>query len=226
MRRASALPLALGTLAVGTGAAFLWDVGALPAMASRNVAAYLLGLLAGWAIHGICRKRHGEEALFVIATAALALVLVAGITVDGVRRWIAIGPLNLQPALFLAPLLLAIVASRDSRHWRAFILLPIAVIAAQPDAATTVAMAAGVAALMASASRGSPHGWSRRRTLTAACAVGLAAIGLLVAGIRTPPPVAFVEGTVGIAKLSGAGAVILHLASIGLMVTALLSSSG
>jgi hypothetical protein len=223
MRRASALPLVLGTLAVAAGVAFLWDVGALPAMASRNVAAYVLGLLLGWASHAMCRKKYGEEVLFALATATLALVLAAGITVDGVRRWIAIGPLNVQPALFLAPLLLAIAASRDSRHWRAFILLPMALVASQPDAATTVAMAAGVAALMASASRDSRHGWSRRRSLTAAGALGFAAIGLLVAGIRTPPPVAFVEGTVGIARLSGTTAVILHLACIGLMVTALLS---
>ena len=47
-------------------------------------------------------------------------------------------------------------------------------------------------------------------------------IGLLVAGIRTPPPVAFVEGTVGIARLSGTTAAVLHLVCIGLMVTALL----
>ena len=223
MPRASAHPLILGTLAVAAGAAFLWDVGALPAMASRNVAAYVLGLLAGWGAHALCRVRRGEEILFALATIALALVLVAGITLDGVRRWIAVGPLNVQPALFLAPVLLAIAASRDSRHWRAFILLPTALVAAQPDAATTVAMAAGVAALMATASRDSRKGWSRRRTLTAAGALGLAVLGLLVAGIRTPPPVAFVEGTVGIAKLSGATAIILHLICIGLMVTALLS---
>lgn len=223
MRRASALPLSLGTLAVAAGIAFLWDVGALPAMASRNVAAFAIGLLAGWAAHAICRLRHGAEVLFALASAALALVLMAGITVDGVTRWIAFGPLNVQPALFLAPLLLAIAASRDSRHLRTFILLPMALIAAQPDAATAGATAAGIAALMASARRDSRHGWWRRRALTTAGALGLAAIGLLIAGIRTPPPVAFVEGTVGIAVLSGTMAMFLHLACISLVVTALLS---
>jgi len=224
MQRASALPLTLGSSAVAAGLVFLWDVGALPAMISRNVAAFALGLLAGWAARAACRRKSGAAILFALATAVLALLLAAGITVDGVTRWIAFGPLNVQPALFLAPLVLAVAASRRSRHWRAAVLLPIALIAAQPDAATMVAMAAGVAALLASASRHSPHGWSRRRMLIAAGALGLVVAGLLVAGIRTPPPVAFVEGTVGIARLSGTTAVMLHLACVGLMVVALLSS--
>lgn len=223
MLRAAALPLAIGSLAVAAGAAFLWDVGALPAMASLNVAAYLVGLLAGGAAQAICRRGHGAAALFGFACVTLTLVLAVGPTLDGVRRWIAIGPLSVQPALFLAPLLLALAASRESRHWRAVILLPFALIAAQPDAATMAAMATGVAALMANASRDSRQGWSRRRTLIAAGALALATVGLLVAGIRTPPAVAFVEGTVGIARLSGTTAVMLHLACIVLMVTALLS---
>lgn len=226
MGRSGAAPLALGSVAVAAGAMFLSDVGALPGMASRNVVAFVFGLLLGWAFHRIAHWRHGAAILFAAGSATLALVLVSGIELDGVKRWLPLGPFTVQPALILSPLLLAIAASREGRHWRAAILLPIGLVALQPDAATMLALAAGVAALMASASSESRRGWSRRRVAIAAAALALALIGLLIAGIRTPPPVAFVEGTVGIAALSGWPAMALHFSAMGLMIAALLSREG
>ena len=85
MRMTGATPLALGSLAVMAGAAFLWNVGALPGMVSRNVSAYLVGLVLGWAGHRVAHLRHGAEALFAIATAVLVLVLVIGIELGGVQ---------------------------------------------------------------------------------------------------------------------------------------------
>lgn len=223
MRRAGAAPLALGTLAVLAGAAFLWDVGALPGMASRNIASFLLGLLVGWVAHHGAHRRHGAEILFGMATVMLTAVLFVGIELEGVKRWLPLGPVHVQPALILAPLLLAIAASREGRHWRALVLLPVALIAAQPDGATSVALAAGIAALMAVTSNRSSRGWSQRRIATAAGAIILAVLGLIIAGFTTPPPVAFVEGTVEIAMLSGAPAMSLHTLTIALMLAALLS---
>ena len=78
MRAAGAAPLILGTLAVATGATFLWNVGALPGMASRNIASYLLGLLLGWGAHHLAHRRFGAEALFAAASLLFLLVLVAG----------------------------------------------------------------------------------------------------------------------------------------------------
>lgn len=222
MRSAGAVPLALGTLAVLTGAAFLWDVGALPGMASRNVASFLLGLPVGWAAHHASHRRHGAEILFALASAVLATVLIVGTEVEGVKRWLPLGSVHVQPALILAPLLLALVASREGRHWRPLVLLPVALIAAQPDGATSVALAAGVATLMAAASSRARRGWSQRRIAIAAGALILAVLGLIVAGVTTPPPVAFVEGTVEIALLSGAPAMSLHTLTIALMIAALL----
>ncbi len=223
MRMAGATPLALASLAVAAGAAFLWSVGALPGMATRNVAAFGLGLAFGWAAHLLSYPRHGATILFAIGTATLALVLVVGIEMDGVRRWLALGPVVVQPALILSPLLLAIVASREGRHWRIAILLPVLLLALQPDAASMMALAAGVAALMAGASGLSPRGWTGRRFGITAGALGVAVLGLLFSGIQTPPPVAFVEGTVGLAALSGPIAALLHFAAIALMIAALLS---
>jgi hypothetical protein len=223
MRASGAAPLALGTLAVLTGATFLWNVGALPAMPSRNIASYLLGLLLGWGLHHAAQRRLGAEILFALASAMLAVVLVIGIELEGVKRWLPLGPVHVQPALILAPLLLALAASREGRHWRVAVLVPVALIAAQPDGATSIALAAGIAAMMAAASSRSRQGWSRRRIATAAGAFILAILGLIVAGMPTPPPVAFVEGTVEIALLSGALAVALHILTVALAFAALLS---
>lgn len=226
MLRARAAPLALGTLAVLAGAGFLTDAGALPGMASRNVIAFVIGLLCGWGAHRIAHVRHGAALLFGLGCALLALVPVVGIELDGVRRWLPLGPFNIQPALFLSPLLLATAASREGRHWRAAILLPIFLIALQPDAATLMALAVGVAVLMAGASGQARHGWSPRRIGIAAGALCLAVLGLVFAGIQTPPPVAFAEGTIGIALLSGLTAKLLHFAAIALMIAALLCRPG
>ena len=223
MRRAGATPLALASLAVASGAAFLWNVGALPGMVTRNIAAFGLGLALGWAAHHLSYRRYGAAILFSIGTAILALVLAVGIEMDGVRRWLDVGPVVVQPALILSPLLLAIVASREGRHWRVAILIPVLLLAWQPDAASMLALAAGVAAMMAGASGLSPRGWTSRRVAIAAGALAFAVMGLALAGIQTPPPVAIVEGTVGLATLSGPIAGILHFAGITLMIAALLS---
>ncbi len=214
-------PLGLGTAAVVAGAAFLWVVGAIPGMASRNLASFLVGLGLGWLLHRVARWRHGAIAIFLVTCGLLALVVAIGTEIDGVKRWLPIGPVHVQPALILAPLLLALVASREGRHWRAIALVPLGLIAAQPDAATTIAFAGGVVILMVSVSAHARKGWSVRRVAVAAASVALTAIALLWYGIATPPPVAFVEGTAGIAATSGATAILLHLAALGLMVSAL-----
>ena len=226
MREAAVLTLALAFLAVVVGGAFLWSVGALPGMATRNIAAFFVGLPVGWASHRLAFAKYGAQLLFGLCTVVLALVLFAGVELDGVRRWLAVGPLTIQPALILVPLLLAIVASREGRHWRAAILIPLVLVAMQPDTATMIALAAGVAAMTAAASSLSPRGWTHRRSAIAVGAVTFAVGSLLFAGIQTPPPVAFVEGTVGIAALSGPPAMTLHFAAIGLMAASLLSHKG
>lgn len=221
MRLSGAATVALGTLAVAAGAAFLWDVGALAGMATRNLAAFAAGLLAGWVAHRFAKLRYGAQIMFAAAAMVLAAVLLIGIEMQGVTRWLALGPLTVQPGLILAPLILAIAGSREGRHWRAAALLPLALIAVQPDAATLAATAAGVATMMANVSNRARLGWTRRRIAVAASALALAVLGLLATGIQTPPPVAFVEGTVGIAALSGSFAVALHALAIGLALGAL-----
>jgi hypothetical protein len=224
MRRGAAAPVALATLAIAAGAAFLTVIGALPGMATFNALAFVAGLAAGWGAHRLARLPHGAAVLFGLAALVLLLVLVAGTTVDGVTRWLPLGPLNVQPALILSPLLLAIVAGREGRHWRLAILLPILLVALQPDAATMLALVAGAAALAAAASVRSTRGWTARRIALASGAAIIAIASLVWSGIQTPPAVAFVEGTIEIARLSGAAAIMLHVITALLMVAALLSA--
>lgn len=226
MRGAGLGPLVLGTLAVGAGALFLADVGALAGMASRNVAAYLAGLLLGWAAHRLARRPGPAALLFGLGTAILAATLLVGTELDGVRRWLPLGPVHLQPALILAPLLLAIVAGREGRHWRLALLLPLALVAAQPDAATATAMAGATLALITDVSLRSKSGWTRRRRALAGGAVALAALTLLVAGVKTPPAVAFVEGTADLALTSGSIAAALHIVAVLLGIGAMLAAPG
>lgn len=227
MGRGGTAPLLLlASLAVVAGGLFLWSIGALPGMATRNILAFAVGLLAGWAGHKLAAVRMGAVVLFGVATAVLGLVLVAGTEIGGVRRWLALGPLNVQPGLILAPLLLAIVAGQEGRHWRVAILLPILLVALQPDAATLVAMSGSVAALAAAVSIRSSRGWTPRRIALAVGVGSLAVVGMIFTGVQTPPPVAFVEGTVGIAATSGTVAMLLHALAIVLALAALLSAGG
>jgi hypothetical protein len=222
MERERVLPLVIGTLAVAAGVAFLLLIGALPGMGSRNIASYLLGLLLGWIFHRLANVRHATELLFALACIMLVATLMFGIELDGVTRWLAVGPINLQPALILAPLLLCLAASKEARHWRAVMLVPVGLIALQPDAATSFGLALGVAAMMEGAASRAVKGWSARRMATAGGALALAVVALVFAGIQTPPPVAFVEGTVDIASISGPSAIGLHFLAVALMVAALI----
>ena len=223
MRQGAAAPV-LAVLAVACGAGFLISIGALPGMATFNGLSFVLGLAVGWGTHRLAGIRHGAAVIFGLASMALVLVLVAGTTINGVTRWLPLGPLNVQPALILSPLLLAIVAGREGRHWRFAILLPILLVALQPDAATMLALTAGAATIAAAASVRSTRGWTARRIALASSAAIITIAALVWAGIQTPPAVAFVEGTVELARLSGPTAILLHVATAVLMIASLLSA--
>jgi hypothetical protein len=221
MRQGAIAPL-LAAIAVGCGAAFLLSIGALPGMATFNALSFVLGLAIGWGAHRLAAIRHGASVIFALASMILAVVLIVGTTIDGVTRWLPLVPLNVQPAVILSPLLLVIVADREGRHWRLAILLPILLVGLQPDAATMLALTAGAGTIAAAASIRSTRGWTARRIALASGAAMITIVALLWAGVRTPPAVAFVEGTVELARLSGPTAILLHVATAVLMIASLL----
>ena len=224
MRNAGLAPLTLGSLAVLAGVIFLWAVGALPSMISRNLVAFFLGLALGLACHRAARSKLGASGLFLAASTILFLVLITGVEIEGVRRWLQIGPITLQPALIFCPLLLALADGQRDRRWRLAPLLPLALIALQPDAATLIAFATGVAMLVHRDVRTAGLAGVHAGLLTGLVVIVAALVALALAGPRTPPPVAFVEGTIALAATS-ATAMLLHLLATALMLASLFSGS-
>jgi hypothetical protein len=144
-----------------------------------------------------------------VAVAAIALtLLVPGL--DGVRRWLVLGPLRVHASALLAPALIA-VAALDAAPGRVHGLTLLAALQIvhllQPDAgqATAVAAAGAAIVLLPSPARGAT-----------AAALGVACVALgAAAWLRADPllPVAFVEDVVARAvALSPAAGVLCVLA--------------
>jgi hypothetical protein len=214
MRQAWLAPPIVGALAVLAGVAFLWVVGALPGMATRNVAAYAIGLAIGFGALRLARWSWGVPVLLAGASLLILLTLI-GAEADGVRRWIGLGPVTLQPALVVVPMLVALAGNEQGRKWSPWLVVPAALIALQPDAASLAALAAAMA-VTTKKRDGLP--------MLAATIVATMLASIALIGLATPPPAAFVEGTAATAWTSGAAATGLHLAAIVLMATAALSA--
>lgn len=118
-----------------------------------NVAACLLGSLAARGLGGMGPAVRERAAIVVPVVAFLgiaATLLLPGI--DGVTRWLPLGPLRLNMSAACAPcLFLGFTASRQGVRLGALVLLLLAQLVhlAQPDAAQASALAAGVLPLLA-----------------------------------------------------------------------------
>lgn len=146
-----------------------------------NIAAFLLGLLA---IHFICPAGSLKNArlLCVGAIALLALPLLTGPQLDGVSRWLPMGPLTLNSGLLAIPLL-ALAALRDGKLGWAFLAAALLMASLQPDAAAVLAIAAssGVWA------------WAHRKWAGLGVSVAAIAIAGVLLQQPSPAPVPFVE---------------------------------
>lgn len=123
-------------------------------MPITNIVAALLGLLGvgllSPSLISLVLKRPFVVAVFVLATMS-ATLLDAGL--DGVHRWVRLGPIRLHPAALATPLLLlTIVIAWERRKAALTIILIAAGLAlhiAQPDAGQATAFAAGAILLAA-----------------------------------------------------------------------------
>ena len=177
----------------------------------RNLAAWALGAVAAVAL-GFRARVGWLPAVLVAAPAVLAAALL-GEGLSGVHRWIEAGPLRLNAAMLVLPMLVVSLAcARGAWCWAAA-GCALALLVAQPDAsqATALAVAAAWVAL---------RGAGPARGARAALAVGCAALGGM-AWLRPDPlaPVPEVEGIVGLAAqasplLAGAALVLLAAAAL------------
>lgn len=154
-----------------------------------------------------------RSALALGLLAIMALVVVAGPSLDGVRRWITIGPVRLHAGMLLGPALAALLAVEPPRLRLAAITAALGIALLSPDFAMALAWTGAVLA------RG-----FRTRPWPLAATLGVAAVMLVANALRTDPlePVPFVEGVVATAwQSSRALAVALALASLAPLLVAI-----
>lgn len=179
----------------------------------QNVAAWGVGTLL---CLGLWRARRSSgqgrwcDFAAVLTLAALAATLLAP-SVEGVHRWVALGPVRLHAAAVLLPLLLvAMQGLSQARGWwaSAMVALGVAlVLLLQPDAAQATAFAAGCLVLLLPTAGRDPA--------RLACVLVLAVLAGLTWLQRDPlAPVPHVEGIVGLAAGLGAGWAVAAVVSL------------
>jgi hypothetical protein len=167
--------------AVFAGVAFMLFAGAPAHFPSTNGGALLVALAA------ILWTEPPERARLGIAFAAAALLwaplLLTG-DIDGVRRWIGVGPVRLHSGMLAVPPLIAAMAKLDGRVAAALAATSALAVALQPDRAAALALLAGLVAL-----------WALRPGRWSALSIGVGLAGLATALTQPDPlaPVAFVE---------------------------------
>ncbi|GAA0537282.1 hypothetical protein FHS83_003428 [Rhizomicrobium palustre] len=204
---------AVSFIAVIMGAitAHLHGVG--PALIALNLAAWVIGLSAAFALS----KASPQTALplAILATAALATTL-ASPGMEGVHRWIGLGPLKLNAAEAVLPLALVALASLTTNS-RARLLLPAAIavlLAKQPDASQACAFTGGALALVLTTAQP-----VILRALTIVAMIAAATLACLLPDPLAPVP--YVEGIIGLAAQSSpilAALTVLALAAIPLLI--------
>lgn len=204
-RRPARLPYLLGPVPALVVGALTMRMSDVPAgVWGQNVAAWVVGTLlclALWRTRSSPGRGRWVDLAAVLTLAALAATLLAP-GVEGVHRWVPLGPVRLHAAAVLLPLLLvAMHGLSQARGWwlSAGVAVGVALILlVQPDAAQATAFAAGCLVLLLPAAGRDP--------LRLACVLALPVLAGL-SWLRRDPlaPVPHVEGIVGLAAGLGAG---------------------
>jgi hypothetical protein len=170
----------------------------------QNLAACVIGILLCLALARPRSSRPGRAGLPIAGGLALGFLAATWLDsgVQGVHRWVMLGPIRIHAGALVLPLLLATIAGLErAGRRRASTLLSIAtalMLVLQPDAAQATAFVAGCVVLLVPRSAAEGRGWIRLVPL------------LVLAGLswlRRDPlaPVAHVEGIVGLAAELGTG---------------------
>lgn len=177
----------------------------VPPMAwGQNLAACVIGILLYFAIARPGSSRRGEAGFLIAGVVALGCLAATWVApgLQGVHRWLMLGPVHLHAGALVLPLVLATLAGLERAGRRgASTMLAIATalaLALQPDAAQATAFVAGAVVLLLPRSPAEGRGWIRLVPL-----VVLAGLSWL----RKDPlaPVPHVEGIVGLAAELGTG---------------------
>lgn len=196
----------LSLLAVAIGCAVAAANGVPAGLWARNVGAWVVGAAVAWLIG----RRTTRLSWFLLAAPVGIAATLAHPGLQGVHRWVAIGPLRLNAAAILVPaaaVALAVLAGRGWSWLAAAVTLALLVM--QPDASQATAFGAAMLVILASL---------RAPVMARAGGAAAVVLGVAAAWLRPDPlaPVPEVEGIIGLA----AGAAPVAVAS--LAVTALI----
>jgi hypothetical protein len=146
MRAAVALQV-LATLAVSVLA--IGAAGGSTLAVALQLAAGVVGAVVALIVARFARLDSRMAGLVLLAWVLVieAWVLVAGVSMEGVRRWLALGPVLLHPASLLVPLAVWSAARRLDAIAAAMLAATLAVLAAQPDAAAVLALTLALGAV-------------------------------------------------------------------------------
>ena len=201
--------------AVAAGCALLLVMGAPPRMILVNGAALLVSL-AGVVLIGMCgqagvSERWGDFALLG-AAALIPLTTLAGPDAGGAARWLVIGGLTIQPAMFAVPWVALGVALHPSPVRTGAAVLAALGLASQPDPGGGAMLLIGLAAPLLLKER-------RRAVELLGPVAALIALAVAQARVVPLPPVPFVEHVIQDALRSGLLAAMLALAAALLMLS-------
>lgn len=178
--------MAIGAVTVAVGIAAMIGGGAPSHFVAINGVALVIAIGLAAALWWWPRG-SSDNWIMPLALIALVATLVIGPDIDGVRRWLAVGPLTLHIGMLVVPTLAIGVARAGPRLAAATIGLAAFVAALQPDLATAIAVL--LVSLVCSIFSGGPLRWAA----TAAAAVALL---WCLAFSQDLPPVRFVEHVV------------------------------
>lgn len=208
-------PRAVGVVcalaATALGVVYMGLAGAPLIYPLLNVAAAAFGLV-GLAILGLAERRGHLAAGPVVLALGLTVLAVAlwGVESTGVRRWLNLGGLVVQPALFAVPLMLALFARSRYGLSTVGLMIAAAALALQPDRGVAGPLAAALVVLVA-----------LRRGRREGMALAAAVVAFLVTMVRpdASPAVPYVDRVLhtafdlgwaaGVAVLTGSALLVL-----------------
>jgi cell division protein FtsW (lipid II flippase) len=137
-------------VAIASGCVAMAESGVAPSSWLRSIVAWIVGGGLAWLLVRYGEPRNASTGAVLLATAALIVTLLAP-AVDGVHRWLDIGPLHINAAaLFLPSAIVGLATIRVAKPMGLVIaLLTATILLAQPDASQLTAFAIAASTLFA-----------------------------------------------------------------------------
>lgn len=160
--------------------------GASDSFVIANGVTLLAVMLLVWLIPAVVAVRAPAIVAVIIAI-LMALSLVSNMAIDGVQRWLPLGPLRLHAGMLLIPTLVIIVQRVDHRSALTVLISVAVVIALQPDFASAMALALSTIVMALSL---------RRKWMVIAAVIALGSLAFTMFNMVELPPARFVEEVV------------------------------